>query len=144
MLIEKQTIRKKGHTAMKNRYLIIVLCISIFFVVECAGKGPESITKLDNGNTITTPVGKDVNIKLDANLSTGYSWEVVTIDSTVIKLKGTTYKSYKNIPGSNGMQQITFTPVSAGMTVLKLGYLRPWEGISSMIDSFKITVKVHK
>jgi inhibitor of cysteine peptidase len=143
-LIGKTTIRKKGHLIMSNRYLTIILCVSTLFVINCNGKYSGSITKLDNGNTITIPIDKDVNIKLEANLSTGYSWELVTIDSNVIKLKESSYKSNKNIPGSNGMQQITFIPVSAGVSVLKLGYLRPWEGISSMIDSFNITVKVHK
>jgi predicted secreted protein len=142
---------------MKSRYLTILICISTMFVANCKGKEPGSVTKLDkepgsvtkldNGSTISIPVDKALNIKLEANFSTGYSWDTVTIDTTIIKFKESSYESDKSLPGATGMggmQQITFTPVSVGMTVLKLGYLRPWEGRGSMIDSFQINVKVHK
>lgn len=110
-------------------------------MIECEGE-TDSVTKVDNGKTIIVSVKKDFVIKLKANPSTGYDWQTLKIDTNIIKLKQTSYKPDRDIPGSSSMERITFTSLAKGKTVLTLGYLRAWEGRSSMVDSFEVTVKV--
>ena len=132
---------KKGGLFMMSKYLTILFCIPLAFIFNCKNE-TSSFTKLDHGKTITVPLKKDFVIKLEANPSTGFNWNVLDIDTNIIQLKGTSYTPYHEMPGSNGMEQITFTSVKKGKSPLKLGYLRVWEGRGSMVDSFSITVKV--
>ena len=124
-----------------SKYFSILFCLSFLFAT-CGKDEASSITKLDQGKIVTVQVKKDFSIMLKANPSTGYDWQILDIDSNIIRHKGTSYNPYRNVPGSNGMEQITFTSIKKGTSPLKLGYMRAWEGRGSMVDSFAITVKV--
>ena len=58
------------------------------------------ITQTDNGKAVQVHAGDTLVIQLDENASTGYTWAVNKIDTTVLLLQGSTYTASGNVPGS--------------------------------------------
>jgi len=126
---------------LTKRCLIILTSILLLFSFYCYS-GTMLITKLNQGETIKVPVKQDFTIKLKANPSTGYDWEILNINKEIIQLKDKSFVIKDSIPGSSGFDFFTFTSLKKGQSLLKLGQLRSWEGPGSIVDSFSIIVKV--
>jgi inhibitor of cysteine peptidase len=78
---------------------------------------------------IAATVGVPFSITLDANPTTGYSWDLATpLDPNVVDLLQHTYqRSGGSRPGAGGTEIWTFDPLCAGFTTIVLRYRRPWE-----------------
>lgn len=125
---------------MKTKFFIIACLLTIMLLTACS-----SIQKLDknaNGETITLSTGEQIQIKLEGNITTGYSWQVMSLEETILAPNGEPeYQSESNLAGAGGEFTFTFTAKSPGETHLELGYLRPWED-EAPLETFKITVVV--
>jgi predicted secreted protein len=82
------------------------------------------------------------SVNLKSNPSTGFGWEILDIDSSRIRLNEKTFHGQDSLPGSAGVEHLEFKSVKKGKSLLKLGYLRTWEGRNSMTDSFSVFIKV--
>ena len=107
----------------------------------------QVLTEMDNGKTIELSTGQTLKITLTSNPSTGYSWEKVSGEETVIKPIGEpAFVSDPNPSGAVGVGgKTTFTLEAAGMsdeTTLKLVYHRPWEKDTLPIQTFEVKVVV--
>lgn len=120
---------------------IIIFSICITVTLYCSN-AMKSISKHDQGSVITVALGTDLLIEMEANPSTGFGWETVHIDSSKILFKNISFIASDSLPGSGGMEYLIFKTVQKGESLLKLAYLRPWEGRGSMIDSFSVIVNV--
>jgi len=78
------------------------------------------------GDSITVSNGDTFVIALDANPSTGYSWEA-DANADVEFVKSKQVQGSSNAVGAPGTQQLTFKAVKAGSSTLTLNYLRPFE-----------------
>ncbi|HLH25933.1 MAG TPA: protease inhibitor I42 family protein [Chloroflexota bacterium] len=78
---------------------------------------------------IAATVGVPFSITLDANPTTGYSWELATpLDANVVDLLQHTYqRNGPARPGAGGTAIWTFEPLCTGFTTIVLRYSRPWE-----------------
>ena len=80
-------------------------------------------------DTYTLKIGQHVDITLNANLSTGYSWSwinkatVTTVDSVAAISVST-----NNVPGSPSQEIWRFKAVKAGSDSIKFRYAQPWVG----------------
>ena len=83
----------------------------------------------DMTNTIKTTAGKEFVITLDANVTTGYEWQLTKpIDDSLIKLVHSEYVPDKTgLVGSGGKSIWTFKAVRSGKTQISFKYIRPWE-----------------
>ncbi|MCX5709177.1 MAG: protease inhibitor I42 family protein [Candidatus Omnitrophica bacterium] len=83
----------------------------------------------DAVNTIQAYVGKDFIIVLDANATTGYSWELADpIDEGQIKLVGSEYVTANTgLVGAGGKSVWTFKALKVAKAKISFKYVRPWE-----------------
>ena len=126
------------HNILNQIFRSFALLIAV--VIPCSAL---ELSEPNNGSNFTIFLGEELTIRLPGNPTTGYQWEVLTNDFTVLKQKGEpVFVSDSNRIGAGG--QITFLFVSCriGSTRLKLAYHRPWEKETPPIQVFEIGVTV--
>ena len=73
-------------------------------------------------------IGDSFTITLRANMSTGYQWQLTTLDETMLQLVNSEYIPYKTKRlGADGKQLWTFKALKAGETSIAFKYVRPHE-----------------
>lgn len=127
--------------------LIALLIFVVVFVAYSPREAPTpnemNLTAADNGSTVELKRGQVVSITLEANPTTGYTWEVVEPrDGQVMRQVGEIEfipnRQESGIVGSGGVQIIRFEAINAGQTVLKLVYHRSWETDVEPLKTFSI------
>lgn len=80
----------------------------------------------------TAAVGETVDIRLDGNMTTGYSWAIDTMASSgmeAVTATGEAYEAPKTdqpIAGAPGVQVFHFTAAAPGEARVVFVYRRPW------------------
>ncbi|RLD78865.1 MAG: hypothetical protein DRJ10_09680 [Bacteroidetes bacterium] len=125
---------------MKNLIKISLIVVVALFVSSCAG--PFTID--DNGKTVNLTIDDPFEIDLAGNASTGYSWQILPYDSTVIKQVGKPeFKSNDSgAVGSGGIITFKFQTVADGQTNLRMVYGRKWEQNVPAAKSFEMKIVV--
>ncbi len=93
-------------------------------------------------STVELPQNDILVIKLPETPSNGYSWQVVSIDKSIMEQDpqfhfATKTKGLKNL-GAEGEQILRFKAHKAGTTTIKLVYRRPWEKGGDYSVSYQI------
>lgn len=132
---------------MKSKVWIVVVgiivIIVIFVVCSLMSPGAVSVNASDAGETVTLSEGEYLNVTLAGNLTTGYTWETLSTDTSIIRpIWEPIMKPDSKAIGSGGMITLNFQAVKTGQTQLKLIYHRPWEKGVAPLDTFEITVVV--
>jgi inhibitor of cysteine peptidase len=106
--------------------------------------GPREAKKLiekDSGKLIEMKVGGTILIELPGNPTTGYMWEVSSMDSSALqKIGDFKFLANSNAIGSPGKMALRFRVIGAGKTVLVLAYRRSWEKNVAPIRTFSVNV----
>ena len=91
---------------------------------------------------ITIPVGVTFIINVNANPTTGYTWEV-GFDQSLLKLVKRYTPSGSGLIGAGGVESFEFQGMKAGDTEIYLNYKRPFEPNNPALETknFKVTVK---
>ena len=118
-----------------------------FLCSGCAvdrSKESKKIIEKDNGKLVELTVGNTLIVELPGNPSTGYMWEVGSVNTSVLKqVESTTkFKSETNLTGSPGKVTLRFKASGAGKTALKLVYHRPWEKGVAPVKTYQADVVV--
>jgi len=94
---------------------------------------------------IESKVGKNVQVKLVSNPTTGYSWKIESISpKDIVRSIGSRYEpSEKELTGSGGVEVWTFRAVKKGSVQVRFVYQRPWEKGIPPIEVRTIKIKVH-
>jgi inhibitor of cysteine peptidase len=131
------------HKLFKNFLIIFTLGITLVSVVGCKSRSVQ-LTEADNGKSFSIGVGDSLVITLPGNPSTGYSWEVKSVDSTILVVAGEAQfvSDNTNMVGSGGTLTFTFDAKKTGSSTLELVYLRPWETGVDPLGTFTIQVVV--
>ena len=89
---------------MADKLMRTAIVMSFFLILAlfsgCGTKG-TSLTDADNGKQITVKSGDPVTLTLVSNPTTGYSWQVMEIDSAILGQDGE--PEYKQSSGSEGL-----------------------------------------
>ena len=107
------------------------------------GSGASSEPKVyEAGDSISVNNGDTFVISLDANPTTGYSWQA-SPNADVEFVKSKQVPGDSNAIGAPGTQQLTFKAVRQGSSALVLNYLRPFEPSVPPVqtEEFDVTVK---
>ncbi len=122
---------------MKKRLIVVLvlllgLGITMIPPASAASVGAEdgvvSLDEADNGGTIDLRGDQELVIDLEGNLSTGYMWEVASVDDAVLQRVGQfEFEHYSDVVGSAGRQTLRFRAAGEGQTDLVLAYRRSWE-----------------
>ena len=100
------------------------------------------ITEQDAGRTISIHPGDRMQIILDANPSTGYTWEAITADTKILKQGDTDFFPNTNALGASGKMILRFEAIALGVTSLTLVNRRPFEGDVPARKSFEIIIRI--
>ena len=133
---------------MRNVKWIFGLGAVTLLLAGCAGQQPEVTAGIDqSGQPVRMQTGQVLVVSLPSNPSTGYRWEVETIDSTVLQQMGEA--EYQILAGSatprvgqGGIETFHFEAVGPGKTPLRLFYRRSFEDAEpAQIFFLLVTVK---
>jgi inhibitor of cysteine peptidase len=102
-----------------------------------------TLTQADKGRSITVHADDKIIINLIENPTTGYGWAIDKMDPTVLVFQDLTFSSTPGgAIGSGGTRTFTFTAKQPGTAHLQLKLLRAWQGDSSIIDRYDVTIQV--
>lgn len=93
--------------------------------------------------TKTAVIGEEFLITLDANPSTGYSWDA-DFDESYFILRSKDFIHDKVSPdkiGAGGKEVFTFAPIKTGEATITMDYGRPWESRPSKTKVFRYSIK---
>ena len=105
------------------------------------------VTEQDFGKNIEVERGDTFRITLHENPSTGYQWEVKTLDETMMRLIEKAYvpsrlfSEQHRICGAGGTTTFTFLVEGKGVTPCQLIYHRAWEQ-TDPLETFDLTISV--
>lgn len=113
--------------------ILVFLFVAILLVACSSGsvtQGPTAIPQLnisDPAKKLDATAGNEFKIIIDSNPTTGYHWEIVgALDANVVEFVSKDFKgSEPVIPGSGGVDILTFKAIKAGETQITLGYYPP-------------------
>ena len=134
-----------------NRYLVLVVVVSLLVLALPAcgptggGGAPKEVkvTEKEAGESVEVAKGGTLEITLEGNPTTGYTWEVESVDDKVLKLEGEpAFEAASEAVGAGGMMTLKFTAEGAGKTDLKLVYHRSWEEDEDPAETFEVSVTV--
>jgi inhibitor of cysteine peptidase len=109
-----------------------------------------SLTEADNGRAVTIAVGECFDVHLKSNVTTGYEWQLVEMDASILENTDEEYVQDVAPPGMTGVggtEIWDFTGRAPGQTDLRLEYRRPWEPMEKKPDDtfeIEVTVKAAK
>jgi inhibitor of cysteine peptidase len=104
---------------------------------------PVTVGEQDAGSTVEMYAGDILEVALRGNPTTGYTWEVSSVDTAILtKVGKTAFTAERTARGSGGTITMRFRAVTAGKTVLKLIYHRAFEKSKPPINTFEVHVIV--
>ena len=92
----------------------------------------------DNGRTIEILSGGLVAVSLNENPTTGYRWELEKTSG--LEIVSDQFQSTGDAIGADGIRVFQFRAISVGRSELHLKNWRKWEGDSSVINRFDVTI----
>ncbi len=126
--------------------LVILALLCIGLPSACSLKMTTwKLTEEDNNKQITIQKGDRLEVKLEANITTGYQWEWVDDNSGILSLDGEPEYITENIEGlvgAGGVSVLKFNTVEAGDGTLHLIYHRSFEEGVAPIEEFTVAIKV--
>jgi predicted secreted protein len=127
--------------------MLVALGAVLFLLTACAETPPAiDLDAANNGVTLETTTGVTINLTLDSNVTTGYSWNLVTTpDTQILKVLSSDYVSPSSngtpLVGAGGKQVWKFQTTGRGTASLKLAYFRPFDP-TQVAKEFSATIVV--
>jgi len=106
-----------------------------------------NVNDSDNGGQVVLQQGQILAVTLESNPTTGYSWDPVEKQNSILEKFGDTLyfpsEPDDEIVGAGGWEILYFKSISVGQETLELVYRRPWETDVEPINTFSIEVVVN-
>jgi uncharacterized repeat protein (TIGR01451 family) len=100
-----------------------------------------ALDEADDGSAVDLRGDQELVIALEGNLSTGYLWQVASVDDAILQRVGQfEFQQYADVVGSAGQQTLRFRAAGEGRTDLVLAYRRSWED-AAPLRTFSINVQ---
>ncbi len=101
------------------------------------------MTKAQGGRLVRFSRGTIFYVELEGNPSTGFEWQVTSIDSGMLVQQGApVFAAHDTLMGSAGLYRFEFRTIGPGKSCLRLEYFREWETDTPAADSFQVTIEV--
>ena len=98
------------------------------------------LTFKDNGKTLETHVGASLSVRLEEAPTTGYLWINKTVGDVLLFQDSDFSPASQGIVGGSGLRTSRFTVDKPGNTTLLLKRMREWEGDSSAVEVFSVSI----
>jgi predicted secreted protein len=102
-----------------------------------------TVTDEDKGKTIDIYLDNFLSVTLNESPTTGYVWVNKTDGENLLLHSSDFLPSNLGVVGGAGLRTLRFLAKKSGDTRLFLTHIREWEGASSAIDEFFVTVHIH-
>ena len=112
------------------RRIVIGLAVGVVLLASCGSTVDDVRPAPVVYESCEVELGEIFEIVLQANATTGYSWELIEIDDKVVQLTESEYIADPNsvrLVGIIGKTSFHFQAVGRGETTLKWVRRRPWE-----------------
>ena len=133
---------------MATRAIHLLALLSVCAALTSCASPAASVTKLtaqDAGSTVNIRVGNTLEIALEGNPTTGYTWEIAPESGTLLSQQGEAeFKSASSALGSGGIVTLRFKAIQPGTMKLKLIYHRTFEPSVPPLQSYEIGLVVEK
>ena len=141
--------RKRSRRWCKSPWLVAAVLATLLSVgVSLVISSPKEVkmssvlTAADNGRTVELPVGDEVALHLPENATTGYRWAIDSADANLVDIKEGQYVSTSEKMGGGGEAQWLIKAKAPGAASIKLKRWRQWEGESSVVQRYEITLRI--
>jgi inhibitor of cysteine peptidase len=94
----------------------------------------------DSELVIERAVGESVVIRIPANPTTGYAWEIESCDSRLRCLE-LAYRRTSSRIGGGGIQRFEVTALEAGDFNIRFRLRRPWETEAKEVRTYRISAR---
>jgi inhibitor of cysteine peptidase len=98
------------------------------------------LNERDRDRTVEVPRGGVLDVRLQENPTTGYSWSVEAANS--LEQVGDSFEAGGATIGATGVRVLQFRATRPGSHELRLKYWREWEGEDSVANRFGINIIV--
>ena len=136
--------RHSGRTLLALA-LALAVTVAVFRPCEAQEPPPEElvVTAADDGGVIRLEENQLLVVRLQANPSTGYGWQVAAPTEAVILRQADVFEfqAESELLGAPGTQTLRFHGLREGHTILKLEYRRPWESGVEPASTFRLEVR---
>ncbi len=120
---------------------LVGLCILGLLAGCSAGGNVIALTKSDHGSTISVQKGDTIQVSLEGNPTTGYTWEWVPVGADFLRMSGEPeYRSDGNLVGAAGKYTFTFDVTETGSGELHLIYHRTFEPDVPPLEDFSVSI----
>jgi len=100
------------------------------------------LTEQNDGQTIDIHLGQSLVVSLPENATTGYRWAIDHVDTAIVEVREGEPQYGSGAIGSGGRAQWVFAPKAPGTTSIALKRWRHWEGDRSIVERFRIELRV--
>jgi predicted secreted protein len=127
---------------------LIVLAEHLFEGIPPVEIEEVNVDENDADSQVELEQGQILVVTLESNPTTGYRWEVVENQESILQQMGEAEFKQSDtggppLVGAGGWEIFRFKAISTGQTSLKLVYHRPWEEGVEPINTFSIEVVVN-
>ncbi len=127
---------------------LIVLAEHLFEGIPPVEPEEVNVDEKDDGSQVELEQGQILVVTLESNPTTGYSWQVVEAQGSILEQMGEAEFKQSDtgeppLVGAGGWEIFRFKAISAGQMTLKLAYRRPWEEGVEPLKTFSIQVAVN-
>jgi inhibitor of cysteine peptidase len=135
----------KCKTLKRIIIISLILLILVLSLSSCLVTG-KTLTEKNNGDRLNLKINDTVEIKLESNPTTGYSWFLNdNVDETVVSITSPEFmesKKDEELVGAGGYEIFTIKAISKGKTDIILNYERSWEEGIEPLETFEITISI--
>ncbi len=120
----------------KNRFLLFIPLVLALTTAACGADNPVRLAEKDNGLTNAVSVGGEIQIVLQGNPTTGYSWDLASFSTNILRqiakveYRQASQPAGREMVGVGGEFVFRFKAIGPGPGQVKLIYRRPWETTS--------------
>lgn len=118
---------RRDHRIEMSRRLALLGVVLL--VTSCGSEGTRSLTELENGSEVAVDVGDVIEVTLEENPSTGYTWVLADPPDFVAVTSDEYSAPDTDQVGAPGTRVVTLEVVAGGAGVLRLEYVRPFDDL---------------
>ncbi len=133
-----------SHTKIIPGCAIIIFALMLGNLNNTLAGESMKLSENDTGKTVEIAVGDELEVILQGNPTTGYLWEVSSIDSSVLQSNKADFVANNAAIGAGGLEIIRFHALATGKSELKLIFHRPFEQNTPPLKTFAVTVIIKK
>jgi inhibitor of cysteine peptidase len=101
-----------------------------------------TITREQLDGVVAVQRGDAIVIELPDQPTTGYRWEIASVDPALVEVEGSEFASSGPGIGAGGIVTWRLRARAAGRTRLELARRRPWERDREPIERFAVTLEI--